>query len=152
MHGLRRWLDGTFAHDLARGARAVADQVRGGADAFAADRAVDGDASTYWATDDGVTRASLELRLPAAALFDQVRLREAVALGQRVEAWELEAETAGRWRTLARATTIGVRRLVRFEPVLASRVRLRVVRARACPAIAELGLFLSAPLEPSSGR
>jgi alpha-L-fucosidase len=94
LHGLRRWLDGTFAHDLARGARAVADQVRVGAAAFAADRAVDGDASTYWATDDGVTRASLELRLPASALFDQVRLREAVALGQRVESWAFDAELA----------------------------------------------------------
>jgi alpha-L-fucosidase len=146
LHGLRRWLDGTFAHDLARGARASADHVRGGAAAFAADRTVDGDASTYWATDDGVTRATLELRLPAAARFDQLRLREAVALGQRVESWAFDAELGGRWRTLAVATTIGVRRIVRFPPVSARRVRLRVLRSRACPAIAELALFRSAPL------
>jgi len=143
---LRSWLDRTFGTDLARGARAEASAVRGKAPRFAAERVLDGDGSTYWTTDDGVTTGWLELRLPAPARFDQVRLREAVALGQRVQEWQLEAETGGAWRTLARATTIGVRRLLRFEPVTASRVRLRILRARACPAIAELGLFLSAPL------
>jgi len=43
-------------------------------------------------------------------------------------------------------TTVGVRRILRFEPVTASRVRLRVTKARACPAVAEVALFLSAPV------
>ncbi len=149
LRALRAWLDRTLGSDLARGARAEASAVRGGAAPFAADRVLDGDASTYWATDDGETTGWLELRLAAPARFDQVRLREAVALGQRVEEWSLEAEAAGGWRTLVRGTTIGVRRMVRFEPVTASRVRLRILRSRACPALAELGLFLSAPLPAS---
>jgi len=145
LRALRRWLDATFAVDFARGATASAASVRGGSPQFAPSRVVDGDPASYWATDDGVTQAILELRLAAPARFDQVRLREAVALGQRVEAWALDAELGGRWRTLAEATTIGVRRIVRFPAARASRVRLRVLRARACPAIAELALFLSAP-------
>ena len=143
---LRSWLDRTFGTDLARGAGAEASAVRGRAARFGAARVLDGDSSTYWATDDGETTGWLELRLKTPGRFDQVRVREAVALGQRVEEWSLEAETAAGWRTLVRATTIGVRRILRFEPVTASRVRLRILRARACPAIAELGLFLSAPL------
>ena len=152
LRGLRRWLDSTFATDLARGSAASAGNVRGGSAEFAAARAVDADPSTYWATDDGVTQASLELRLAAPARFDQVRLREAVALGQRVEAWALDAELEGRWRTLTEGTTIGVRRIARFAPVRAGRVRLRVMRARACPAIGELALFLSAPAPGQAGR
>jgi alpha-L-fucosidase len=147
LRGLRAYVDATFGKDLARGATATADAVRGdGAPGFAAALAIDGDASTYWATDDAVATGTLLLELPAPARFDQVRLREAIALGQRVEAWALDAETGGQWRTLAEGTTVGVRRVLRFEPVTASRVRLRVTRARACPAIAEVGLFLSARL------
>jgi alpha-L-fucosidase len=146
LRGLRAYLDATFARDLARGARGTADEVRGGSREFGADRAIDGDPSTYWATDDGVTAGTLQLELSSPARFDQVRVREAIALGQRVESWTLDAEAGGTWRTLAEGTTIGVRRILRFEPVTASRVRLRVTRARACPAIAEIALFLSAPI------
>ena len=146
LRGLRAYLDATFAKDLARGAKATADAVRGGAAEFAAARATDGDAATYWATDDGVTTGTLQLELTAPARFDQVRVREAIALGQRVEGWTLDADVGGRWKTLAEGTTVGVRRILRFEPVTASKVRLRVTRARACPAIAEVSLFLEAPL------
>jgi alpha-L-fucosidase len=147
LRGLRAYVDATFAKDLARGATAAADAARGGgAPGFAPALAIDGDASTYWATDDGVTTGTLQLELPAPARFDQVRLREAIALGQRVEAWALDAETAAGWKTLAEGTTVGVRRILRFEPVTASHVRVRITRARACPAIADVGLFLSAPL------
>ena len=147
LRGLRAYLDATFGKDLARGAKATADATRGGsAPAFAAARAVDGDPSTYWATDDGATSGTLQLELAAPTRFDQVRVREAVAIGQRVEGWALEAKVDGAWKTLSEGTTVGVRRILRFAPVTASKVRLRVTKARACPAIAEVALFLSAPL------
>ena len=82
----------------------------------------------------------------APTRFDQVRVREAVAIGQRVEGWALEAKVDGAWKTLSEGTTVGVRHILRFAPVTASKVRLRVTKARACPAIAEVALFLSAPL------
>jgi alpha-L-fucosidase len=146
LRGLRAYLDATFAKDVAHGAKATADAVRGGGPEFAALRATDGDATTYWATDDGVTTGTLQLELPSPARFDQVRVREAIGLGQRVEGWTLDAEVGGAWKTLAEGTTVGVRRILRFPPVTASKVRLRVTRARACPAIAEVALFLSAGL------
>jgi alpha-L-fucosidase len=88
----------------------------------------------------------VELELPAPSRFDQVRVREATALGQRVEGWALDAVVGGAWNTIAVGTTVGVRRILRFEPVTASRVRLRVTKARGCPAVAEVALFLSAPV------
>ncbi len=110
----------------------------------AAGNAIDGNPATYWATDDGVTTGALELTLAEPRRFDQVAVREAVALGQRVEEWAIEAEVDGAWRTLARGSTIGIRRILRFPQVTSHRVRVVVVRARACPAIAEVGLYLSA--------
>ncbi len=143
----RRALDATFATDLARDARAVADNVRGGAEAFAAARVLDGQADTYWATDDEVTTPALVLELPAAATFNVVRLREFTPLGQRVDEFALDTWQEGAWVPYATGTSIGVQRLVRGEPVTTDKVRLRIVQAPVCPAIRELGLFC----EPRTG-
>jgi alpha-L-fucosidase len=62
-------------------------------------------------------------------------------LGQRVEAFELDAHR-GKWEPFAAATSIGNQRLLRTAPVTTSKVRLRITKAAACPAISEIGLFL----------
>jgi len=86
--------------------------VRGGAASrFAASRVNDGDAQSYWATDDGVTTGALTLVWPRPATFDRLVLGEAIALGQRVAGWVIDAEVDGAWRRLAEGTTIGVRRV-----------------------------------------
>jgi alpha-L-fucosidase len=64
---LRRWVDSAYADDLARGARASASNERGGSPSFCAGEAIDGDPASYWATDDDVREATLELDLPRAA-------------------------------------------------------------------------------------
>jgi alpha-L-fucosidase len=141
LRAFRRTRDAMFARDLALGARASASGVRGGSARFGARRAVDGRRDTYWTTDDGATTPELVLDLRRAATFDVVRLREALPLGQRVEAFALDVWTDGGWREVARGTSIGNARFLRVGPVTTSRLRLRVTKAAACPAIAELALF-----------
>jgi alpha-L-fucosidase len=137
----RRILAATFARDLARGARA-AGATRGGDPRFAPANAVDGDRSTYWSTDDRVTAPELELDLASPVKFNVVRLREYLPLGQRIDAFALDAWQDGAWREFARGTSIGNQRLVRIEaPVATARVRLRITSAAACPALSELSLF-----------
>jgi alpha-L-fucosidase len=54
-----------------------------------------------------------------------VDLREDITGGGQVVArYRVDGETDGSWRTLARGTTIGFRRLHRIEPVVPRRVRL----------------------------
>lgn len=131
----------TFARDLARGAKATASVTRGGDARFAASAAADGDPQTYWATDDGVTTGEVVLAFEKPITFDVIRVREFIALGQRVEAFAIDVDEAGSWRELAKGTTIGPRRLLRVSPTTSSRVRLRVSAALACPAISEFALF-----------
>jgi alpha-L-fucosidase len=138
---LRATLDRTFAHDLARGCKASASNVRGGAPRFGASRAADCDRQTYWATDDGVTRAQLTAEFSAPTAVDHVVIGEAIELGQRVESFAISAEVGGEWREVARGTTIGHKRILRIEPVEATAVRLEILSARACPAIASLELY-----------
>jgi alpha-L-fucosidase len=137
---LRAALDSIFATDYATGRPAMASNVRGGATTYAASRAVDGDLDTWWATDDTVTAATLEVDLGAQREFTVVRIQEGITLGQRVAAYRVEAWAGGAWTVIARGTTIGHKRLHRFPAVRASRVRLVIERARACPVIAEFGV------------
>jgi alpha-L-fucosidase len=144
LHEFHDALQEIFGTDFAAGKGAVASNVRGNDAAFSADKALDGDKNTYWATDDGVTNATLEVDLGGEREFNVVRLEEMIQLGQRVAEYKIEAwnEGANRWQELNHGFTIGYRKLDRFPNVKASKVRLTILQARACPTIKSLGVHL----------
>ncbi len=144
---LRQRIEATYAVDLARGARASADDTRGNAAHFAASRAIDGDPETYWAANDGRRKATITLELPQPTLVDRVVLREPIALGQRVERFSIEAKHDGAWRAIALGTTIGNKRFVRVErsPVEALRLTLECASAPPCLSAFELALTPQSP-------
>ena len=129
-----------FKKDLARGRKASADNVRGGAAAYGAERAVDGDPSTYWATDDGVLAAALEVDLGRPQAFNRVVLQEYIRLGQRVKGFVVEAWVGAEWKEIGRGQTIGYKRILRIPDVTAQKVRLRITEARGCPTVSALGI------------
>jgi len=134
-------LHSIFSVDLARQASTSASNTRGQCEAFSAAHLVDGRTDTYWATDDGVREATVELTFPQATRFNHVVLQEYVVLGQRIQQWKLEARTAGHWIRVDEGTTIGYKRILRFETVQADAVRLIILRSKACPALASFGVF-----------
>ena len=138
-----RRIEATYRTDLARQARAHAAFVRGRSARFDAARVNDGDPDTYWAPDDGVDAAAVELAWPEAVRFDRVVLQEAISLGQRVSAWTIEVERDGGWTRFAAGTTVGYRRIAVGPPTRARRVRITIADARACPAISAVGVFLA---------
>jgi alpha-L-fucosidase len=137
----RRVLDATFRSDLARGATATASSERGSSGRFGAKHVNDGDPGTYWATNDPVTTGSIELTLASPTAFDRVVLQEAIALGQRVQAWHVDAELDGTWTRVGAGTSIGYKRILRTDRVTARRVRLSIAQARACPALSTFALY-----------
>lgn len=139
-----RRLQATFGTDLARGAKPEATNVRGKDETFAAENVLDGDRNTYWCTDDDRLTPELILNLGKAATFNVVSLREFLPLGLRVDDWALDQWKDGAWQEFAKGTGIGNRRLWRGGSITTDRVRLRVTKAAACPAIAEFALHLEA--------
>ena len=137
----RRILDATFATDLAKGAKLTASNTRGNDRRFAPDNVLDGDRNTYWCTDDAVTTPRLVLELAQPTTFNVVSLREYLPLGHRVEAFALDQWKDGRWEQFESGTSIGNRRLLRVPSVTTRKVRLRITKAAACPAISDLALF-----------
>ncbi len=144
---LRRVLDAIFDENLAAGAAAKASHVKADNPAFGADKLVDGDKNTYWTTDDWTDQASVEFDLGSEKTFNVAELAEYIALGQRVEEFVLEAWQQGRWQEFARGTTVGYKRLLRFDDVTASRVRLRVLSSRVCPILSGFGLYYAPPID-----
>ncbi|MEI8372098.1 MAG: alpha-L-fucosidase [Planctomycetota bacterium] len=145
----RRLREATFTKDLAQGAKVTANNVRGqdsrnnvsGQDTpFVAVHVLDGKRDTYWATDDAVTTPEIVLDLGKPVTFNIVRLREYLPLGQRIDTFALDQWKDGQWAEFGKGTSIGNCRLVRGN-ITTDKVRLRIVKAAACPAIAEIGLF-----------
>jgi alpha-L-fucosidase len=132
----------TFARNLAAEAKATASNVRGNDPAFGAANLIDGREETYWATDDSAPEAAATFDLPRETSFGVIRVREAIRFGQRIDAFAVDRWNAGTWEPLATATSIGPRRLIRLDRhVTARRVRLRVTKASASPALSEFALF-----------
>lgn len=132
-----------LAADLARGMPANASQVRGSDRAYAALKAIDGDPETYWATDDGITSASLTIDFGRETTFNRFLVQEYIPLGQRVKKFSVEALIDGAWKEIDTQTTIGYKRILRFEEVSADKIRLNILESRACPAIATIGVFMA---------
>lgn len=134
----RAWREATFAKDLALGARASGPSRGVG---FGPELVCDGKAETYWAMPDGQTAGEFVLDLGRKTAFDHVVLQERVELGQRVRSFEVLADG----KPVAKGTTIGFRRIVRFPAVQARRLTVRVTDARACPTLSRVSIYLGTP-------
>ena len=151
LKGLRKTLDQTFTTNLTTAARVTASNERRGHKAHAI---IDRDPGTYWTTDDGVESATLDIQLARTLTFNRAMLQENMSVGQRVEAFTLQAWVGRAWRDLTKGTTIGYKRLLRFNNVTASKLRLVIERSRMSPTLSSFGLFKAPPrvsIEPSGG-
>jgi len=141
----------SFAVNIALNKKAKASNVRAKSKKFAAAMAVDVNKNTYWATDDNVKTATLTIDLGKPTLFNRFLVQEYIRLGQRVKAFTVEALVDGSWKELAKASTIGYKRILRFPAVMATQVRFSVTDSKCSPVISNIGVydapvFLNAPV------
>ena len=139
--GFAKAVKDAFAVNLAAKTKVKASNVRGNSEQFDAANATDGNKETYWATDDDVTKASLTIDLGKPTTFNRFLVQEYIRLGQRVKAFSVEAFVDGNWKEIAKATTIGYKRILRFPGVKATQVRFTVTDSKACPLISNIGIY-----------
>ncbi len=142
----------TFAVNLAADAKVSATNIRGkNSTKYGPKFLFDNNRYTYWATDDAVKTPELTLDLGSKKTFNVIRLRENIKLGQRIEAFEVDAWKDEKWQNIASATSIGSNRLLRLpQNVTTNKVRLRITKSPVCTALSDFGLYkepahLSAP-------
>jgi alpha-L-fucosidase len=143
IQALKDWkklLDGTFALNHAAKAKVKADNYRGKSNTYAAGNVTDGDRDTYWAADDGVTGASLEIDLGEVRKINYVLIQEYIRLGQRIKAFNIEIWKDG-WIQVASGTTIGYKHIVELPATDTRKVRINFSDAKACPVISNVEIY-----------
>ena len=128
------------------GAKVKATNVRGRK--FAPENMLDREKETYFAGKDGETKADVIFTLPKSIEFDCLMIEEVIELGHRTTKWSVEYSADGKnWIAIPEATNkqaIGHKWIVRFAPVKAKQVRLRIQDGKACPAIHTFGVYKQA--------
>ena len=143
--------DAIFGENLAAGAKAEASSSSPGK---SPGNVLIPGLDKFWMPKKGEVTPYLTLELSGEKTFDCLEIRENIRYGQRIEQFSLEVWKDERWREVTRATTAGYSRFLRFEPVTASKVRIRIIQSRATPALAYIGLHKRLPgltMKPASG-
>jgi alpha-L-fucosidase len=131
----------TMARSLAVGKQAIASNVfQFNHDTFGANKAIDGNGSTRWATDAGTSRARLEIDLKKPAVFSSVMIKE--GYGHRIRKFELQyKQNDGEWKTFHKGRRTSGEPIRGFGKIEARYVRLEILNASDGPTIWEFGLF-----------
>jgi alpha-L-fucosidase len=75
-------------------------------------------------------------------VFNVAMIQETIIRwGQSIEAFALDAWVGQEWKEIARGTTVGWKKLLRFPAVETTKIRLRIPEARALPVFPKFGLF-----------
>lgn len=145
---LRKGINETFSHNLLEGSRCTTTNARGSQ--FSPQNMTDNNKATYYAGTDGNVTSDIIFKMRHTETFDCLMIQEVIELGHRTSKWSVEYSNNGKqWMSIPEATskqTIGNKWIVRFSPVTARYVRLRIEDGRACPAIHTFGVYKQSKL------
>lgn len=140
---LRKGIDETFGHNLLKGAKVSATNIRG--KKFDPRYLIDDNPSTYYAGRDGAVASDITFKLPKAAEFDCLMLQEVITLGHRTTRWSVEYSDNGKdWTVIPETSalqSVGNKWIVTFSPVTAKYIRLRILDGNATPALHTFGVY-----------
>lgn len=119
---------------------ATASDVHPAGTQYGADKAVDDDPATRWATSDDVQQAWLEVDLLQPATIERLVIKE---LDPRLAKFELQVRAAPdeAWKRAYSGTQAGVNFETSISPVTARYVRLQILDATRPPTIWEFQIF-----------
>lgn len=154
----RHTLDEQLATNLAgnRGVTAKGSNTRGRG--YKAHRAIDGNWDSYWATEDSVTTGDITINLDKLQNVNRILLQEYIPLGQRVAQFSVEyLDSADTWHPISTPdtmSTIGYKRIIRFETARAKAVKVNFLESRGPLTINNIELYMAPTLmvEPTITR
>lgn len=103
----------------------------------------------YWSAKAGTTRL---YQLKPQSEINVVMLQEDISKGQRVESFVVEALTGDGWKEVGRGTTIGYKRMLRFSPVKATQLRVKIEGCRLIANVNQVAAYYAPSLEAESQK
>ncbi len=143
----RAILDETFRTNLAANAKATASTCRLNSPRFNPNLMLDEDNQTYWAAGNGSQKATIEITLDGVKEFDRILIQEPIFLGQRISSFEIQTFENRHCKTVAQATTIGYKRILKITPIRTRKIRILIRAANNPPAISTFALFKASDKE-----
>lgn len=141
----KMWVDQLNSNDLAKSedVKVTASSYRGNAHKFSPQMINDGKYETYYATDDAIRNAVIEVDLGSVQEIDGFIIQEFIPLGQRIDAYTIECRVDGSWIEVFSGKLIGYKRIILegrasaldIKFPAADGVRLKVENALASPLI-----------------
>lgn len=156
MKELGKMLTDRLGNDLALTANVEASETRsnGATVKYEANNVKDNKKETYWATNDGVTSATLTFTWDQPQTIHYVSMMEFIRLGQRVKSFTIETSEDGTNFTKRggdiKTTTIGYKRIIPLNGstsnsydagVRAKVVKITINDAKACPLLHTVSIY-----------
>ena len=85
----------------------------------------------------------IEISLNENKIVDIFKISENINLGQRVKKFRLEALVDDNWLTIEEGTTIGSKRLIKFDPIDIKKLKFTIIDSKDIPMISEIGIYKS---------
>ncbi len=142
LNGFRYLIENTFDKNLATGTVTNISSEKQGNEA---DLILDNNNETFWTTNGSDSTAVTVISLDTVRTFNCAMLQENILEGQRIEKFLLEYWNKNHWEKFAEGTTVGYKRLFKFNPVTTSRIRIIIEQSRTNPTLSNFGLYLSPP-------
>ena len=106
--------------------------------------AFDNDPDTFWSAPAGSRHAILEADLRKPVTFNRTLTMEWLNDGQHIEHYRIEIWDGNGWRSILEGHAIGHKKIDRFPPVTASRIRLKILSSSSEAHIREFEIFNTA--------
>lgn len=91
-----------------------------------------------WKANDGESK---EFTIQPGETINTILLQEDIRKGQRIEQFIVEGWTEDHWSELTSGTTIGYKRLLRFDDKIVSKVRITITETRDIANIIKVGAY-----------
>ena len=140
LRGLNDYIQTTFDENLAKESKIEVESSRV---KYKPELMIDEDLESFWASPKFSNSNTIDLKFDKKIQFDILEISEPIKYGQRIKSFEISVETNSGWKKIFEGSTIGNRRLVRFNALKTSKVRIKIKNSKAEPLISNIGLFYS---------
>ena len=123
------------------GAKATASVVYNDNAEYAAEKVLDGDVESRWATPEGTKVSWLQIDFAKETTFSGIQIEEAYSgHSSRVKSFELQKRDGNEWVTFHTGKELGAHFNASFAPVTTRAIRLNILDASDGPTISEIQL------------